>query len=140
MLVRIHPVQRILKGNIRHTGFNLRFHNSFQQLFSGYKFEHFQLAELGVQIQLIIQLFKFISPQVGYFLAVNAAHFRRIDQQPVFVALNLFHKQIGNNHLRKNVIGLHPLIAVLGTQLQKSSISRCHMSKDTVTAPLRLPC
>lgn len=80
MLVRIHPVQRILEGNIRHTRFDLRFHDSFQQFLGRHKFEHFQLAELRVQIQLIIQLFKFISPLVGYFLAVNAAHFRRIDQ------------------------------------------------------------
>ena len=43
----------------------------------------------------------------------------RVNHQPVFVVFHLLHKQIRHNHLRENVIGLHALVAVFGSQLQK---------------------
>ena len=125
MLVRIILVQRILESDIRHTCFNLRAHHFFQQLLRRNKLKHLQLAELRIQIKLLIDPVKFFPPQIAQLNLIFCPHFRGVNHQPVFIGFHFLHKQIRHHHLRKDIIGFHSLVAVFRPQLKK--IFNIHM-------------
>lgn len=80
VLIGVIAVKRVFERNVRHAGFNLRAHELFKQFFGREEFGHFQLAEFGVKIKLVVDFFKLCAPEIAEFNAVFFTDFVRVNQ------------------------------------------------------------
>ena len=71
--------------------------------------------------------------------AHDRIHFMRIKEGKIFAFDEALHEEVRNGNRGKDIMGLAPIIAVIGPQFNKFIKSLCQISRVTVAPPLRLP-